>query len=974
MFLSNAMTISGGVVTNTGTGDASVNGSLTVQGDTVLNGTTSATQLNVAGTITTSNITHGSKITVTSDLLMGPGATLTASNIVGASPVTISSNLVMASGFTLTAAAIEPPSGEESNLNITGTITASNIFHETELTLTSNLLMGSDKTLTTSNITHETELTLTSNLLMGSDKTLTTSNITHETELTVTSNLLMGSDKTLTTSNITHETELTVTSNLLMGSDKTLTTSNITHETELTLTSNLLMGSDKTLTTSNIFHETELTVTSNLLMGSDKTLTTSNIVAHANENLIINSNLEVGTSNLFVNTMTGNVGIGTNSPTELLHVNSGNVLISQSVGQIQFSESATNPPGTGNVVLRYDGAGIDAANKFYIASEYETWPQPGSGFTYVPYNGRVGIGIAEPTEKLHVVGNIFASGTISVNPNTDSKHTLGNAVVGYQGNYTGFAGLCHYDRQGVGDYAIMQNSSGRTLVNASTDEPIEFRINNSTKMILESDGNVGIGQANPVQKLDIYSSDNAYLKITGNSDRAGIILSEDGTHNFILEYDGRGAGDDNYVAFYSEISGWASLGQGLNYVPETGYVGIGTASPDVPLHIVDRSSITTPSEVLRLQKGDGSGDIYGTTQGHIGMHLRDGNVGGGEVARISWGHDGGNTSPEGLGRLGFWTSNTGGAEGVPVERMTIRASGDIGIGVDDPTCKIDFGQTVQNRIISLWRGSTGSSSSTNYYGFGVNASTLRYNVDTSSALHRFYGGNTQFGYVNNGTGFVNTFTGQHKSFPHYSLLVKNIKDIIGLIVTASGEHISINDNIPKKGQDAIQISESIPTVKLSTKEKDKAVFGVVSDVEDEDAERKDHNGSFVSVFEKESGDNRIYVNSLGEGAVWVVNTNGILQNGDYITTSNVTGYGQKQDSEFLANYTVAKITMDCDFNPPQQPVQIILKDEEGNNILDQYGQLQWVDDPSGAMEAAYKVKELDGGILAAFVGCTYHCG
>ena len=107
--------------------------------------------------------------------------TLTTSNIVGASPVTISSDIVMASGFTLTAAAIEPPSGAESNLNITGTITTSNITHETELTVTSNLLMGSDKTLTTSNIFHETELTLTSNLLMGSDKTLTTSNITHET-------------------------------------------------------------------------------------------------------------------------------------------------------------------------------------------------------------------------------------------------------------------------------------------------------------------------------------------------------------------------------------------------------------------------------------------------------------------------------------------------------------------------------------------------------------------------------------------------------------------------------------------------------------------------------------------------------------------------------------------------------------------------------------------------------------------------
>jgi hypothetical protein len=60
--------------------------------------------------------------------------------------------------------------------------------------------------------------------------------------------------------------------------------------------------------------------------------------------------------------------------------------------------------------------------------------------------------------------------------------------------------------------------------------------------------------------------------------------------------------------------------------------------------------------------------------------------------------------------------------------------------------------------------------------------------------------------------------------------------------------------------------------------------------------------------------------------MWVTDINGPLESGDYITTSNVAGYGQRQESEFLANYTVAKITMDCDFNPVTQPIQIILKE------------------------------------------------
>jgi hypothetical protein len=74
--------------------------------------------------------------------------TLTASNIVGASPVTISSDLVMASGFTLTAGAIEPPTGSESNLKITGTITTSNLVANTG----DNLLVSSNLEVGTSNL------------------------------------------------------------------------------------------------------------------------------------------------------------------------------------------------------------------------------------------------------------------------------------------------------------------------------------------------------------------------------------------------------------------------------------------------------------------------------------------------------------------------------------------------------------------------------------------------------------------------------------------------------------------------------------------------------------------------------------------------------------------------------------------------------------------------------------------------------
>ena len=83
-----------------------------------------------------------------------------------------------------------------------------------------------------------------------------------------------------------------------------------------------------------------------------------------------------------------------------------------------------------------------------------------------------------------------------------------------------------------------------------------------------------------------------------------------------------------------------------------------------------------------------STDITTASKGSIGMYLEDDNNGGGEVAKIEWRHDGTDGSLEGKGTLSFWTSNTGGVDGVPEERMTIRASGNVGIGTSTPTSKL----------------------------------------------------------------------------------------------------------------------------------------------------------------------------------------------------------------------------------------------------------------------------------------------
>ena len=100
----------------------------------------------------------------------------------------------------------------------------------------------------------------------------------------------------------------------------------------------------------------------------------------------------------------------------------------------------------------------------------------------------------------------------------------------------------------------------------------------------------------------------------------------------------------------------------------------------------------------------------------------------------------------------------------------------------------------------------------------------------------------------------------------------------------------------------------------------------------------------------------------------------------------------KQDDDILHNYTVAKITMDCDFNPKYVPKLTILKDENGENILDTHNVIQWTDevDASGNIvyEYEYNIQYINNesqiisyeeydpnhDYIVAYAGCTYHCG
>ena len=314
-------------------------------------------------------------------------------------------------------------------------------------------------------------------------------------------------------------------------------------------------------------------------------------------------------------------------------------------------------------------------------------------------------------------------------------------------------------------------------------------------------------------------------------------------------------------------------------------------------------------------------------------------------------------------------------------------TGMVGIGKIDPGASLDVTGNVfissslevgtsANLFANTLTGNVGIGTTTPQKTLEV-VGSLRMNDGTGNVSDINTGGGTLIVSTSiKANGTLLSFTGQHICFPEGQMSR-------GLVVSANhNRYLSLNGPI-KVGIDAIQSSESLPVVSLSNVANDRSVFGVVDRFEGGGIERTQTIGIGKVSVAKEVGDNRVIVNSLGEGALWVANTNGNLVSGDYLTTSSLPGYAQKQDSDSLKNSTVAKITMDCDFSPRDLPVQVIKRNENGENDLDVNGRFQW-EDHLTETKKAYKIRYLDVNgrktveantvHKAAFVGCTYHCG
>lgn len=184
----------------------------------------------------------------------------------------------------------------------------------------------------------------------------------------------------------------------------------------------------------------------------------------------------------------------------------------------------------------------------------------------------------------------------------------------------------------------------------------------------------------------------------------------------------------------------------------------------------------------------------------------------------------------------------------------------------------------------------------NTLGTGVNVAAKFEAGGQNSTGVRSAGGTYDFYADGAGTNYA-PFTGAHE----VRLAADYPAEVVpGLIVCATGRTAQRMD-----AHGAVSLSSTMPEVRLADRAADPAVFGVVV------GESALFPGHWYAAGPE---DRFAMVNALGEGRVWVCTANGEVNLGDYITTSAVPGYGQRQDDDLLRNSTLGKVIEQVDWS------------------------------------------------------------
>ena len=377
---------------------------------------------------------------------------------------------------------------------------------------------------------------------------------------------------------------------------------------------------------------------------------------------------------------TGNVGIGTASPLTKLNMKDGVFL-------------AENQASTNDQILYGDGGGTGANNNSYTIA-----------------NAKFGTGV--------FVNDTGTTGsTITLVNKEGANNTTKHASIGFVTTDTTFNGK--FGGQ-IGFWPEDANSS-----------KMQFRIYTSgaqagynlpvQRMVVNGDGNVGIGVASPGFPLDVVFSGDSGIRSKSTNSHATLNLDSGSGYGYIRFQD---SGSET-VWLQSKPTGDVVIrpqgGSETVVFGANGNVGIGTTSPQGALHVAGDSGSSNTSKVLGVHMG-----VYDSSYAHIEIVSSGSSTGWIDFKNGNTSGNGDHTDRirGGSGHLELITNQA--------ERMRINSSGNVGIGTSSPLQTLHVKGNGQNPVIYMTDGTN------NRYASGMGT----HNVTNVGQRLDFYNGDS----------------------------------------------------------------------------------------------------------------------------------------------------------------------------------------------------------------------------------------